>query len=75
MATIVITLDGGLVRHVASDVPNLRVLTADFDVESAGDNELCTHDTTGPFVLTEETASRFRPEDLAVIETADAESR
>lgn len=73
MATVVITLDGGLVRHVASDVPDLRVLTADFDVEDAGEDELCTHDTTGPFVLTEEIASIFRPEDLAIIEIAGTE--
>lgn len=74
MPTVVITLDGGLVQHVASDIPNLRVLTADFDVEGADEEDLCSHDVTGPFLLSENTASPFCPEDLAIIEAADAHS-
>lgn len=75
MPTVVITLDRGLVQHVASDVPNLRVLIADFDVEGADEDELFTHEATGPFILSEDTASSFRREDLAIIEIADAEPR
>lgn len=75
MPTVVITLDRGLVRHVASDVPDLRVLIADFDVEGAEEDELCSHEVTGPFVLSEDTASPLRPEDLAILNTADAEPR
>jgi len=74
MATVVITLEGGLVQMVGSDVPNLRVIIADFDTEGATPGDTFEHPKVrGDFYLRDEIAPLLDDAEMAIVEVADQE--
>jgi hypothetical protein len=75
MATVVITIEKGLVSGVSSDVDGLRVIVADFDTEGALEGDVYTHPRlgTGPFCLRDDVADPLNDDDRALIEVADRE--
>jgi hypothetical protein len=75
MATVVITIEKGLISNISSDVVDLRVIVADFDTEGAMEGDLYTHPRLGdgPFFLRDDIAQPLGDDDRAIIEVADRE--